>query len=178
MNTSIKLIAITFICLPLALVSIEARAAVELSEDECTRYSATINRVTDGDTLVARIHLGFGVTLDKAKIRMYGINTPESRTRNPLEKEAGLAAKNRLVEILAASNSVELCVNKDKPRGKFGRVLAIVFADGISVNKTLVEEGHATPYFGGKRKPWAPPPAALPLKSPILPLLGALGYLG
>ena len=152
-------------------------ASVTLSPDDCTKYSASVEKVTDGDTLVVDINLGFGVTLNGAKIRMYGINTPESRTRNALEKIAGLAAKERLIEILESSQSIEVCVNEKKPRGKFGRVIAILFADGRNVNQALVDEGHAKPYFGGRREPWAPEPTRTPSPSGLLPLLDSLGYM-
>jgi len=134
----------------------QASAIVELNEVSCSKYPASVERVTDGDTLVVDIYLGFSVTLEDVKIRMYGINTPESRTKNLEEKSAGIAAKKRLTGLLARANRIELCVDKNKPRGKFGRVIAIVFADGININQAMIDEGHAVPYFGGKREPWAP----------------------
>lgn len=123
--------------------------------DTCMKFPATLIKVTDGDTIQVNLHLGFGVALEKEKIRMYGINTPESRTSNPAEKVAGLAAKARLQEMLA-SKDLEICVDRKKPRGKFGRVIGIVFAEGKNVNDRLIAEGHAIPYFGGKRKEYNP----------------------
>jgi len=110
-------------------------------------YKAKLIRVIDGDTIDAEIDLGFGVFL-KQRIRLYGINTPETRTKNIEEKELGLKAKDRLVELLPTEFIVETILNK---RGKYGRVLGIVSfetpnGENVNVNKVLVEEGHAIEY--------------------------------
>tara|TARA_B100000035_G_C20892996_1_gene505849 strand:- start:332 stop:688 length:357 start_codon:yes stop_codon:yes gene_type:complete len=115
-------------------------------------YKAKLMRVVDGDTVDAEIDLGFGVFM-KQRIRLYGINTPESRTRDLEEKERGLAAKARLTELLGKEFVVETILNK---RGKFGRILGTLHVnkeDGSTqnINQTLVEEGHAVEYFGGSR---------------------------
>ena len=106
-------------------------------------YNAVLDRVIDGDTVDAEIDLGFSVFV-KQRIRLYGINTPESRTRDLEEKERGLAAKQRLTEILGKDFLVETMLNK---RGKYGRVLGILHVenetgDNTNVNQQLVEEGH------------------------------------
>ena len=92
---------------------------------------------------------------------MEGINTPESRTRDKEEKKRGLAAKDRLAEILSYNNNK--CILKVSGLGKFGRALASVYVDTLSptsskssiteinVNQLLIEEGHAIAYYGGKR---------------------------
>lgn len=115
-------------------------------------YKAKLLRIVDGDTVDAEIDLGFGVFM-KQRIRLYGINTPESRTRDLEEKERGLAAKARLTEILGKDFIIETILNK---RGKFGRILGTLHVeqeDGSrkNINQTLVEEGHAVEYFGGSR---------------------------
>ncbi len=116
-------------------------------------YKAKLMRVVDGDTVDAEIDLGFGVFM-KQRIRLYGINTPESRTRDLEEKERGLAAKARLVEILGKEFIIETILNK---RGKFGRILGTLHTiaeeggESININQKLVEEGHAVEYFGGSR---------------------------
>lgn len=158
-----------FFKLLIALLMASAASAAEnlkpeLTGEDCSRFPSVVQKVTDGDTLVANIDLGFSVVLENSKVRLYGINTPESRTRNAEEKVAGLAAKDRLAALVQGSSGVELCVNRKKPRGKFGRVLAIVFVDGENVNQKLIDEGHAVPYFGGKREPWAPTPTKTPEK--------------
>ena len=123
-------------------------------------YKAIVERVVDGDTIDVIIDLGFK-TWKKVRVRMEGINTPESRTRDLEEKKKGLAAKARLQEILDY-NSNE-CVLKVSGVGKFGRAIASVYVDTLSpasdkssmteinVNKQLIEEGHAVAYDGGKR---------------------------
>lgn len=123
-------------------------------------YKAVVNRVVDGDTIDVTIDLGFSVW-KKMRVRMEGINTPESRTRDLEEKKRGLAAKDRLKEILEFNNSK--CVLKVSGVGKYGRALATVLVESLSplngedgitlidVNKQLIEEGHAIEYYGGKR---------------------------
>ena len=123
-------------------------------------YKALVERVVDGDTIDVIIDLGFK-TWKKVRVRMEGINTPESRTRDLEEKKRGLAAKDRLVEILELNNNE--CVLQVSGVGKFGRAIASVYVDTLSpasekssmttinVNKQLIEEGHAVAYDGGKR---------------------------
>jgi len=118
-------------------------------------YKCKLSRVVDGDTIDVNIDLGFSVW-HKARVRMLGIDTPESRTRNLEEKAMGLAAKARLKELLKGCQ-VELECSKEK--GKFGRVLATVWTTDkvgkrINVNDQLCVEGHARPYFGGKKESW------------------------
>ena len=123
-------------------------------------YNAIVDRVVDGDTIDCTIDLGFK-TWKKVRVRMEGINTPESRTRDLEEKKRGLAAKDRLVEILEYNNNE--CTLKVSGVGKFGRAIASVYVETLSpasskssmteinVNKQLIEEGHAVAYDGGKR---------------------------
>ena len=121
-------------------------------------YNATCIRVVDGDTIDAEIDLGFDIKVTK-RIRLGGINAPESRTRNKVEKKLGLAAKERLKEMMeGAANCFEL---ESQEIGKFGRVIGKLLIDKIAgkdvitkvcVNDCLVKEGHAVEYDGGKRK--------------------------
>jgi len=111
--------------------------------------------VVDGDTIDVNIDLGFSVW-HKARVRMLGIDTPESRTRNLAEKALGLASKARLKELLRGKTLTLEC---SKEKGKFGRVLGIVWATDkvgatVNCNDQLCVEGHARPYFGGKKVPW------------------------
>ena len=114
-------------------------------------YSATIRRWVDGDTVDVTLDLGFDILYNN-RIRLYGINTPESRTRDLEEKKRGLAAKDRVKELCPVGSSVTLKTTKDG-RGKFGRILGEIFVPGAvqSINQLLVEEGHAVEYFGGKK---------------------------
>ena len=114
-------------------------------------YNAKLDRVVDGDTVDATIDLGFD-TWKKIRIRFYGINTPESRTRDLEEKKRGLAAKDRLIEILKANDNK--FVLKSYGVGKYGRCLGELFVETLgetSVQETLINEGHGVAYFGGKR---------------------------
>ena len=98
-------------------------------------YNATCVKVVDGDTIDADIDLGFGVKIKK-RIRLAGINAPESRTRNLVEKKLGLAAKDRLIEMLdGAANCFEL---ESTELGKYGRVLGRLHIVLISTNSIII----------------------------------------
>lgn len=111
------------------------------------KYRATLDRVVDGDTVDVIIDLGFDVHL-KARIRLYGINTPEIRTRDLEEKERGLAAKFRVEELLKDRNLI--LQSREYNKGKYGRILAdiiVVDPEGqVNINNLLLEEGHAVKY--------------------------------
>ena len=113
-------------------------------------YNATVTKVVDGDTIDAMVDLGFG-TWKKVRIRMHGINAPESRTRDLEEKKKGLAAKARLIELLDEVDNKFILVSHGV--GKFGRCLGEIFLNenSDSVNNLLISEGHGTEYHGGKR---------------------------
>ena len=112
-------------------------------------YNAKVLRVVDGDTVDAMVDLGF-TTFKKVRIRLHGINAPESRTRDLEEKKLGLAAKARLIELLEESNNEFRLYSHGV--GKFGRCLGEIFKENeVSINRQLINEGHATEYFGGKR---------------------------
>ena len=111
-------------------------------------YRATLDRVVDGDTLDADLQLGFSVVLHKQRIRLAGIDTPESRTRNLEEKALGLKAKDRLIELCTGTFKV-----KSLGKGKYGRILGIPYtADGEDICQKLIQEGHAVEYWGGTKK--------------------------
>ena len=114
-------------------------------------YQAVIKRVVDGDTVDIDIDLGFGVMLKDERVRITGIDTPESRTRDLTEKKFGLAAKERLKQLLG-KKSILKCKEYDS-KGKFGRILGdFTTNDGRMVTNVLVEEGHAVAYFGGSKE--------------------------
>ena len=115
------------------------------------RYNCTVERVVDGDTLDAFIDLGFNVIVRK-RIRFYGINAPESRTRDLEEKKRGLAPKARLKEMLGQNENK--FVLQSHGVGKYGRCLGELFlsdGDDKSIQNLLIEEGHGVEYYGGKR---------------------------
>ena len=113
-------------------------------------YKAKVTRVVDGDTVDALIDLGFDTHVKK-RIRLYGMDAWESRTRDKEEKVKGLAAKARLIQILNENNNEFILVSHGV--GKFGRCLGELFltSDSDSINNQLVSEGHAKKYNGGKR---------------------------
>tara|TARA_R100000742_G_C4256608_1_gene74481 strand:+ start:238 stop:606 length:369 start_codon:yes stop_codon:yes gene_type:complete len=119
-------------------------------------YKIKLDRVIDGDTIDAEIDLGFDISVKK-RIRFVGINTPESRTRDLEEKAKGLAAKDRVRQLLEGTNTIQL---NSHGIGKYGRVLGELHIDVVdgqdkvtleSVNELLIKEGHAVEYHGGKR---------------------------
>tara|TARA_R100000808_G_C2147651_1_gene155666 strand:- start:1561 stop:1929 length:369 start_codon:yes stop_codon:yes gene_type:complete len=119
-------------------------------------YKINLLRVIDGDTIDAEIDLGFDIKVKK-RIRFLGINTPESRTRDLEEKARGLAAKDRVKQLLEGCDNINL---KSHGVGKFGRCLGEIFLDRVdgqekltlvSLNELLVTEKHAVEYNGGKR---------------------------
>jgi endonuclease YncB( thermonuclease family) len=127
-------------------------AILEMKTDEkLYHYKAKIDRVVDGDTVDVSIDLGFDMH-SRQRVRLWGINTPECRTRDKREKALGLAAKARLIEILGfADNRCVIATRLDR-KGKFGRVLGILYVDDLDINEQLIEEGHAVEYYGGKKK--------------------------
>ena len=115
-------------------------------------YSCKLVRVVDGDTADAMIDLGFNVWV-KERIRFYGVDTWESRTRDLEEKKKGLAAKAFTKDLLENSDEGKFSIIS-YGKGKYGRVLGELFVKGHeqSVNQLLIENGHAYEYEGGKKK--------------------------
>ena len=114
-------------------------------------YRCNVVKIIDGDTVDVDIDLGFGVWMRKQRIRMYGIDTPESRTRDLEEKKYGLAAKDFLTGLLDDEGGIVLRTHKDG-KGKFGRILGELwrttnYADQ-SVNEYMIEKHHAVRYMG------------------------------
>lgn len=121
-------------------------------------YKCKILRVVDGDTVDVDIDLGFGVWMHKERVRMMGIDTPESRTRDKVEKAFGLASKERLKELLPIGSisvlKTEIDRSGEDSRGKFGRVLGDFIVDPSTSKRAtdiLIEEGHAVAYHGGSK---------------------------
>ena len=113
-------------------------------------YQAELVRVVDADTLDCLIDIGFSVFVKK-RVRLYGIDAWESRTRDVEEKKKGLAAKARLIKLLKENGNQFILISHEL--GKFGRVLGeVVLDDDRNVNDILVEEKHAYPYTGGNKE--------------------------
>ena len=115
-------------------------------------YKCKMVKVVDGDTVDVDIDLGFGVWMRDQRIRLYGIDTPESRTRNLDEKKRGLLAKKYLQEALKAGSKLSIKTYKDNETGKFGRILGDVFIDGKSINAQMVKDFMAVPYTGQSKQ--------------------------
>ena len=110
-------------------------------------YRAKVSRVVDGDTVDVDIDLGFGVWMHRERVRIMGIDTPESRTRDLTEKKFGLAAKEFVRFLMPVGSSQIIMTQKDKT-GKFGRILADVIIDNISIGPWLIEQNLAVNYDG------------------------------
>ena len=120
-------------------------------------YKCKVLRVVDGDTVDVDIDLGFGMWMHKERVRMMGIDTEESRTRDKVEDLFGEAAKARLKELLPVGSMAVLKTEIDRSgedaKGKFGRILGdFLREDGKRCTDILVEEGHAVAYFGGSKE--------------------------
>jgi len=119
------------------------------------KYKINIVKVVDGDTVDVDIDLGFGMTYKKQRVRLMGIDTPESRTRDLVEKKFGKASKKHLKSLLESAESLSL-ISHD--RGKFGRILGTiiahhteghpVFETEININDQMIEDNHAVKYTG------------------------------
>lgn len=122
-----------------------------MSQDKLFHYQATVDRIVDGDTIDVTLDLGFDI-FHKGRVRFHGINAPESRTRDAVEKAAGLSAKRYVDDWVKAHDGKVIIQTTLDDRGKFGRILGRVLNDaGECLNDEMVSLGHATPYFGGKR---------------------------
>jgi len=118
-------------------------------------YDVRVVKIVDGDTVDVDIDLGFGVTLTDERVRIMGIDTPESRTRDKVEDLFGEAAKERLKVLM--KDGGKLITTEDRKgedmKGKFGRILGdFRIGDGRKVTDILIEEGHAVAYFGGNKE--------------------------
>ena len=113
-------------------------------------YDVKVLKVVDGDTVDVDIDLGFGIVLTDERVRIMGIDTPESRTSDKVEKVFGLAAKERLKELLGEDAILITTDNKhgEDMKGKFGRILGDFRVGGKTVTEVLIEEGHAVAYHG------------------------------
>jgi len=116
-------------------------------------YKVKIIKVVDGDTVDVDIDLGFGIWLRKERVRLMGIDTPESRTSDKVEKVFGLAAKARLISLLGVDAILETQVHKgENMKGKFGRILGnFTTSNGEHCADVLMREGHAVAYSGGNK---------------------------
>ena len=117
------------------------------------QYKAVIIKVIEGDTVDVDIDLGFEVWLKNQRIRLYGIDTPESRTRDKVEKVFGNLAKNKILEFCPIGSEIVLQTKTDDSRGKYGRILGeLITKDGINVNEYFIKNAYAVAYFGKSKE--------------------------
>jgi len=123
-------------------------------------YGATVLKVIDGDTMDLMIDLGFNIH-HKIRVRLYGVNTPESRTKDLAEKEMGLKAKQFTEDWITRHKWVYVNTIPDK-NDKYGRVLARIFSSEdvkdvktACLNQDIIQSGYAREYFGVGDKTWA-----------------------
>ena len=117
-------------------------------------YKVNILKVVDGDTVDVDIDLGFGVWLRNERVRLAGIDAPESRTSDAVEKVFGQAAKDRVNSLLGAEAILISQISKsgDNIKGKFGRIIGnFKTINGENVADVLMSEGHAVAYSGGDK---------------------------
>ena len=111
-------------------------------------YKATVQRVVDGDTIILDIDLGFDIVLKNQSVRLYGVDTPECRTRDLKEKAAGLLAKTVAQHLVSVGDTVIVKTKLDN-KGKFGRLLGtIITNDNNNVNEYLIQHNYAVGYHG------------------------------
>jgi len=114
-------------------------------------YKAKLIRVINGDTLDIEIDLGFDLSI-KQRLKLYGVDTPDSRSTDLEIRQKGLDVKQRVIEVLTKEFTVTTILNK---RGKYGRILGKIYIvdekdNKVCINELLVEEGHASRYNIGK----------------------------
>ena len=107
-------------------------------------YKCIVRRIKDGDTVLVDVDLGFNIWINNLSVRINGIDTPETRTKDPAEKRYGLIAKEELARLLPISSTqlVTTLTNKDK----FGRTIGEFYVDGMPISKYLIENHYAIPY--------------------------------
>ena len=116
-----------------------------------SEYRYTVERIVDGDTIDVTLDLGFSVSYS-SRVRLYGIDTPESRTRNKDEKARGKLASAFLSKAIEIADQVVIRTELKDSRGKFGRVLGTVVCDGEDINQGMVEGGFSFKYYRQSKK--------------------------
>ena len=114
-------------------------------------YGCKVTRVVDGDTIDVIIDLGFSI-LHKCRVRLYGIDTPESRTRDKDEKVRGKLAGKYLKDAIDNGDTIVLQTKMKDSKGKFGRVLANIIVDDININQAMIVNHLAVRYHGQSKE--------------------------
>jgi len=111
-----------------------------------------VNKIVDGDTIDVDIDLGFDVSFS-SRVRLAGIDTPESRTTDLKEKALGVEVKEKIKKEIAAAKDIVIKTEKPDSSEKYGRILGWLFLDGntVSLNQQLIDQGYAWTYGGGTK---------------------------
>ena len=110
-------------------------------------YKSKVTKIVDGDTIKCDIDLGFDIVLSNQTIRLYGIDTPESRTKDLEEKFYGNISKQFLNDYCPKGSYITLRTHLDK-KGKFGRILGELIVNKVNLNEQMIEENLAVEYHG------------------------------
>lgn len=110
-------------------------------------YNAEVLKIVDGDTIDVKIDLGFAITFN-TRVRLEGLDTMETNAKDPAVREMGLKAKKYLTELLTGKTVTLVSYKPDK----YGRYLATIYLNGVSINQQLLKEGLAVSYSGGKKE--------------------------
>ena len=123
-----------------------------MSKDPYIYRIKSVNKVVDGDTIDASIDLGFDISLEK-RIRLAGVDTPESRTTDLKEKAMGLESKEWLKKKLEGVKDIIIKTELPDSTEKYGRIIGHLFINGqeISLNNQMINEGYALAYDGGTK---------------------------
>jgi micrococcal nuclease len=109
-------------------------------------YKIKLERIIDGDTIVAKIDLGFDIFLENQAVRLYGIDTPEVRTTDLVEKKYGKYAASFLEDLISNKSLTMRSIDY----GKYGRIIGEIYADGVYVNQLMIDAHVAVPYNDSK----------------------------
>jgi micrococcal nuclease len=112
-------------------------------------YVKKVSKIVDGDTIDVEIDLGFDISFS-SRVRLAGIDTPESRTKDKMEKSLGLESKAYLKNAIDSAKTIIIKTEKMNSTEKFGRILGWVFLDGSdkSINHKMIDDGYAWGYMG------------------------------
>ena len=108
-------------------------------------------KVVDGDTIDVDIDLGFNISYTQ-RVRLAGIDTPESRTRDLYEKKLGMESKEWLKNALSHAKTIIIKTEKPDSTEKFGRILGWLYVDDVNLNKAMIDQGYAWEYLGGTKE--------------------------
>tara|TARA_R100000700_G_C3175143_1_gene149872 strand:- start:2300 stop:2725 length:426 start_codon:yes stop_codon:yes gene_type:complete len=114
-------------------------------------YKCTVDRVVDGDTIDVTLDLGFDI-LHKCRVRLYGIDTPECRTRDLDEKARGKIAAGFVQSSVEEAELIQIRTKLKDSKGKYGRVLGELIVDDININQLMIDKHYCVAYYGQNKE--------------------------